>query len=129
MFRILQKIVEKAQTFKQTVNTTLDEMIQDVYIAVDAAQNAMNEWSDDILYKVDRHIKTCKDVMEAITNFTAIVPDTHQQHEHQPSKHWPNVHTHKDAPKFHPIPHTEHVNTLPSQHHAAKHDTNTELAH
>lgn len=68
---IQAKVVE----FEGVLNTTVGEVIQDVYISAKAAHNAMNNRIDDVLYKMDEQVRMCNGVMEAIKEFHKQVPD------------------------------------------------------
>jgi hypothetical protein len=75
MTQLYQSLVSKIDQFEQMINKTVDDVIQDVYVAAEAAHNAMNTRSDDILHKVDQHMNRCDEVMQAIDTYHQLVPN------------------------------------------------------
>jgi hypothetical protein len=116
---------EKAASFEQTINQTVNDIIQDVYIAADAAHNAMNSHSTDILKNIDQHIVRCTSIMDAINAFTLHIPAMNRllqtlsadQTPPQPtiSRRWQNITldpTFRHSPNPYDQPNLRKSNTL-----------------
>ncbi len=44
----------------------MDEIVQDVYIAENAAHHAMNSRSSEIMNEIDKKMEKCNEIMDAI---------------------------------------------------------------
>ncbi len=108
-------VKEKSSIFETTINDMVDDIIQDVYVAAEAANVAMLDKSKDILNKITQDTNQNLSTYNALMDIKAALPDLQQllQDINDAKHHYTTSATYPNIPQS-PAPRWKHVTLDPT---------------